>query len=63
MPGAWLTVEETAELTGVTTKTVRRLIHRGELPARRIGSTKMIRVAAADIDKLMRPIPADGFRP
>jgi len=37
----------------VSTKTVRRLISRGQLPARRIGS-RMIRIDAADLDALGR---------
>lgn len=49
----WLTITEAADLMSVSTKTVRRLISRGQLPARRIGS-RMIRIDAADLDALGR---------
>jgi excisionase family DNA binding protein len=58
MPGRWLTINEIAEQIGVTTKTVHNLIDRGELPASKIGQTRMVRVAADDVDALMRRVPA-----
>lgn len=33
---AWLTVEETAELMGVTPRTVQRWVQSGKLPARKV---------------------------
>jgi excisionase family DNA binding protein len=59
MPGRWLTIDETAEHIGVTTKTIHALINSGQLPANKIGQTRMVRIAAEDVDALMRPIPAD----
>lgn len=49
----WITIAQAADLMSVSTKTVRRLISRGQLPARRIGS-RMIRIDAADLDALGR---------
>lgn len=47
----WITIAQAADLMSCSTKTVRRLIARGALPARRIGS-RMIRIDAADLDAL-----------
>ena len=49
----WITIQQAADLMSVSTKTVRRLIAGGKLPARRIG-TRMIRIDAADLDALGR---------
>lgn len=56
-PFAFLSIAQAAELLGVTTKSVRRWIADGVLPARRIG-TRTIRIAASDIDAALRPIPS-----
>lgn len=57
----WLTQLEAAEYLGVTDRTIRNFISRGELTGRRIGASRMIRVDRADLDALLRPIPAtDG---
>jgi excisionase family DNA binding protein len=52
-----ITIAEAAERLAVSTKTVRRLIARGVLPARRIGS-RLIRIDAADLDRLGRGLAA-----
>lgn len=49
----WISIQQAADLMSCSTKTVRRLIARGTLPARRIG-TRMIRIDAADLDALGR---------
>ena len=45
-----------AEAYGTSTKTLRRRISEGRLPACRSG--KLIRVSEADLQKLFAPIPA-----
>ena len=49
--------QELAELFGITTKTVRRRIAEGTLPAFRVGRQIRIDVTAAE-DALMRPMNA-----
>lgn len=51
-----LDIVAAADRLGVSTKTIRRMIARGELPAYRVGS-KIIRLETADVDRLLRPIP------
>lgn len=48
MSDQWLTVAQTAEVLQVSVATVRRMITRGELSARRIGP-RLIRVEAASV--------------
>lgn len=57
---AWLSVAEAADVIGVEHRTIRRMIANGSLPARRVGKTRVIRIAAVDLDRVMRPIPAPG---
>ena len=47
-----LTVEEVARRLSVATRTVRRLIDRGELPAHRMG--RMVRVSEDDLERFGR---------
>lgn len=54
-----LTVDEAAAWLGVNHHTVRRMIARGELKARRWGR-KLIRIDAADLKRAGRLIPAGG---
>ena len=56
----WLTQIAAAEYLGVTDRTIRNLISRGQLKARRIGNSRMIRIDRADLDALLRPIPTTG---
>jgi excisionase family DNA binding protein len=56
MPLLLLTIADVAERLRLSERSVRRLIARGDLPARRIGSTRQIRVAVADVDRLLRPV-------
>jgi excisionase family DNA binding protein len=58
--GEWVTIADAAEYLGTCTRTVRRRIADGSLPARRLGA-QAIRVNIADVDALLRPIPTvDG---
>ena len=45
-PKLALTVEEAAEALTVSTRTVERLIAKGELPSRKIGARRVIPLAA-----------------
>jgi excisionase family DNA binding protein len=47
-----LTVEQVAERLSVSTRTVRRLIDSGELPAHRMG--RMVRVSVDDLERYIR---------
>lgn len=49
---AFLTVDAAADTLGVSPKTVRRLIHRGELRARRLG--RVYRIPAAELERVGR---------
>lgn len=53
----WMTVKDGAAMCGKSTKTIRRLIAEGSLPAYRFG-TKSILIKRADLEALIRPIPA-----
>jgi len=53
----WLSIKDGAALCGKSTKTIRRLIADGSLPAYRLG-TKSILIKRSDLDALIRPIPA-----
>lgn len=55
----WVSIAEAAEYAGVSDKTIRRRIADGSLPARRLGR-RLLRVELADIDEMMRPVPAGG---
>ena len=52
----WLTVDEMAQIVGVSAKTIRREISRGNLPAYRLG--RLIRLRATDLALLAKPMPA-----
>ena len=56
----WLSQGEAADYLGVTTRSIRNLISRGDLPARRLGS-RMVRIDRADLERALRPVStADG---
>jgi excisionase family DNA binding protein len=50
------TIAQVAQAYGVSTKTVRRLIARGDLQAYRFGS-RLIRIDLNQAESLLRPIP------
>lgn len=52
-----LSIQEAAQARGVTTKTVRRWIAQGLVPAYRVGP-KLIRIRQDDLDNLGRRIPS-----
>lgn len=54
----WVSQAEAAEYLGVTTRTIRRYIAIGLLPASRIRGSRLIRIDRADLDALLRPIPS-----
>jgi excisionase family DNA binding protein len=49
-PRPWLTQPQVAEIFQVSEQTVRRMIARGELPARRVGA--QIRIRPEDVERL-----------
>jgi excisionase family DNA binding protein len=52
----WVSLADAAEHVGVTTRTLRRWIAAGTLPAYRVGP-RLVRVDLGDVEELMRPIP------
>jgi excisionase family DNA binding protein len=54
-PTLW-SIKQTAERFGVSEKTIRDLILKGELPAVRVGSTRTIRVRPDDAEAILRPV-------
>jgi excisionase family DNA binding protein len=54
-----LTIAAAAEARGVSTRTVRRWIAGGLLPAYRCGP-RLVRIDPRDLDQLARPIPTAG---
>lgn len=55
-----LTIAATAKYLGVSTKTVRRRIADGSLTGYRVGP-HLIRLDAAEVEGLLRPIPTAGW--
>ncbi len=53
----YLTTSEAASALGVSTKSIRRLIASGDLPAKRIGA-RMIRIPSDALDGLGRDLAA-----
>lgn len=56
----WLNQAEAADYLGVTDRTIRAYIARGDLPAARVRGSRLVRIKLADLDALMRPIPTAG---
>lgn len=56
VPKRLLTIEEAAVYTALSTRTIRRRISAGDLPAFRVGPRR-IRVRHDDLEHLLRPIP------
>ncbi len=52
-----ISVEAAAERLNIHSKTIRRYIAEGRITGYRVGG-KLVRVAEADVDALIRPIPA-----
>jgi excisionase family DNA binding protein len=56
VPRQWKSVAEAADYARVSTKTIRRRILDGSLPAHRLGP-HLLRIDTADLDQLFRPVP------
>lgn len=57
-----ITIEQAAAYLGVTDRSIRNYISRGQLRAYRVGD-RLVRVDARDVDAMLRPIPAAGGDP
>lgn len=57
--GKKISLDKTAEELGVSVRTVRRLISRGELRAYRIG-TDIVRIDSDDIASVLKPVTPTG---
>lgn len=53
----WLTQVEAADYLGVTDRTIRNLIRRGQLTGYRLGG-RSVRIDQHDLEALLRPIPS-----
>lgn len=53
---ARVTVQEAADRTGLSTKTIRRMIARGDLKAYRVGNVRAIRIDVADLERRDRVV-------
>lgn len=53
--GGSLTVADVAVLLSISEKTVREMVASGELPAFRIGNSRMIRIRVSDFQALWKP--------
>jgi len=52
----WLSLQQAADIYGVSVDTLRRRVVSGDLPASRLGR-RLIRVRVEDLDHMFRPIP------
>lgn len=52
----WITQAEAADYLGVTDRTIRNLIARGQLTGYRLGA-RAIRLDLAEVDACLKPIP------
>lgn len=52
----WVSLADAAEHVGVTTRTLRRWIAAGTLPAYRVGR-RLVRVNLEDLEDLLRQVP------
>lgn len=56
----WFSQLEAAEYIGVTDRTIRNYISRGDLAGHRVRGSRLVRIDRADLDALLRPIPSAG---
>lgn len=59
LPRRWLSQREAADYLGITDRTLRRMIARGDIAANRLGP-RLMRIDRAELDAAMRPIPVGG---
>jgi len=52
----WYSYASAGEEIGRSTRTIRKYVAAGVLPAYRIAGSNGVRIAAEDLDKLLRPI-------
>lgn len=55
----YYSIADAAEILGVTTKSVRRWIADGTIPASRLGS-KVVRISEESLNAALRPIASGG---
>ncbi|OAH41629.1 hypothetical protein AYJ66_06455 [Dietzia cinnamea] len=56
-PDAPLYLNQAAEYLGVSPKTIRRMISRGEVPAYRLAGNGRLRFLKKDLDAILVPVP------
>ncbi len=56
----WYNQSQAADYIGVTERTIRNYIARGQLKGHRVRGSRLIRLDVADLDALLRPIPTVG---
>lgn len=56
----FVSLQHGSDYTGLSIKTIRRLIARGDLPAYRAPGSRLIRLDLGDVDRLLRRIPSVG---
>lgn len=54
---AFVSQAEAAEMLGVTERTIRNFVSRGELRAYKVGG-RLVRIDVVDLEQLLRQIPA-----
>lgn len=57
----YVTLKESAAYLGVTERTIRNFIARGDLPAYRIGN-RALRIDRTDLDTIIKPLPTAAMR-
>lgn len=58
--GKKLTLDQAADELGTSLRTVRRLVSSGQLPAVKVGNSRLVRVDRDDLDKLLKPVTPNG---
>jgi len=56
-----LSIQAAAEYLGVSTRTIRRMISRGDIPAHRV-SKRLLRVDLADVESILAPVPSASWK-
>lgn len=57
-PRRLLSQAQAAEYLGVTDRTIRNYVARGDLRAYRVRGSRLVRIDLAELDTLLRPIPS-----